>query len=661
MCRIALPSLLRLGSLRLYFLFFLAQFLRLVAGVSLLAASHAALANSVSVPTHLYSPESKAPISVGTKMLYLEDVSNALDIEELLRSEQPWQEIHKSAPNFGFSSSSYWFYFKLDNLAGAPEQVYIELPIPFLDSIHLYQIKQKSVSHELHVGDQFEFSQRPINHQNFIMPVILDTGTNEIMIRVDTAGTVEAPLIIWAPEQFTYATSNDRLLQGMWMGVIGIMIIYNLFLFSLLRDKSYLYYVLFSFSYLMFQVSLKGYGFAYLWPNQVHWNSYAISVFIAASNFFATVMVLSFLDFRSHSNAAHRIMKGFSFLCGAMLLLTFVSPYTLSVRFNAGMTAAACIVSLSSGYWSWYKGNSNARFFCIAWTAAFAGVGFLVATKFGILPATFWTNNAGEIGILLLVALLSFALANRFDTEKELRIKAQDNALEHEKQARKSQDALLKNRADANKRLEQKVTERTETLEQALQKLESVNEKLAIMSTTDALTGLYNRGHFEERLQKEFKRAIRNQRSLSVILCDIDHFKTVNDTYGHKAGDECLKVIASLFKSRIAREGDLSARYGGEEFILLLPETNLKQAREVANELCSKIREMPFMFAAKAIPLSASFGVSTLNATGIFSADQLVTQADVALYEAKNTGRDRVICWDPSRDGPEKQDTQTTA
>lgn len=657
----ALPSVLGLSGLHLYFLFFLAQFLRLVVGVSLLAMSHAALASAVSAPTHLYSPENKAPISIGTKMLYLEDVSNTLDIEALLQAEQPWQEIHKSAPNFGFTSSPYWFQFEIDNLARTTEQVYVELPIPFLDSINLYQVINNSIRKKIEVGDQFEFSERPINHQNFVMPLFLEPGNNQILVRIATAGTVEAPLTVWPPEQFTYATANDRLLQGMWIGVISIMIIYNLFLFSLLRDKSYLYYVLFAFSYLMFQTSLKGYGFAYLWPNQVEWNSYAISVFIAASNFFAVVMVLSFLDFKKYSAAAYRYMKGASFIYGALLLLTFITPYTLSVRVNSGMAAVACLVSISAGYWSWYKGNAGARYFCLAWTAAFVGVAILLASKFGILPSTVWTSNSGEIGVLLLVSLLSFALASRFDIEKELRIKAQDSALEHEKQARKSQDALLKNRADANKRLEQKVTERTETLEQALQKLETVNEKLAIMSTTDALTELSNRGHFEQCLQKEFKRAIRNQRSLSVILCDIDHFKTVNDAYGHKAGDECLKTIANLFKSRIAREGDLSARYGGEEFILLLPETNLEQAREVANELCTKIREMPFMFAAKAIPLSASFGVSTLNSSGIFSADHLVTQADVALYEAKNTGRDKVVCWDPSRDGPEKQDTQTTA
>jgi len=626
----------------------------------LLAGSQQALASPANVPTHIYSPQNHEPILIGTNMLYLEDASNALSINDILQSENRWQAIEKSAPNYGFTPSSYWFYFYIDSQSATNEKVYVELPIPFLDSVHLYLVKQGRVEQHVHVGDRFEFSQRPINHQNFVMPLVLEPGPNQVMLRVDTKGTVEAPLTVWSPEQFTYATSNDRLLQGMWMGVIIIMIIYNLFLFSLLRDRSYLYYVLFAMSYLMFQVSLKGYGFTFLWPEQVHWNSYAISVFIAASNFFAALMVLSFLDFKKHSPAAYRFMKGLSFVCGALLLLTFVTPYAWSVRFNSGMTAVSCLISLSSGYWSWYRGNANARYFCFAWTAAFGGVGFLVAAKFGVLPATFWTNNAGELGILLLVALLSFALANRFDTEKELRIKAQANALEHEKQARQSQDALLRNRAEANKRLEQKVTERTENLEQALQKLETVNEKLAIMSTTDALTGLPNRGHFETCLQKEFKRAIRNQRSLSVILCDIDHFKTVNDTYGHKAGDECLQAIANLFNKRLSRSGDISARYGGEEFIILLPETSLEQAREVATDLCKQIREMPFIFASKVIPISASFGVSTLNTTGIFNSDQLVTQADVALYEAKNTGRNRVVCWDPSSDGPEKQDTQTS-
>jgi diguanylate cyclase (GGDEF)-like protein len=316
-----------------------------------------------------------------------------------------------------------------------------------------------------------------------------------------------------------------------------------------------------------------------------------------------------------------------------------------------------CIFALTLGYWSWYHGNPQAKYFCLAWTSAFVGVAILIASKFGILPATFWTNNAGQIGVLAQVALLSFALASRFNREKELRIRAQESSLDHERLARRTQEELLRAEAHAKVKLEQKVIERTENLQTALTELESVNEKLKIMSTTDALTGLYNRGHFETCFTHEFNRATRHKRQLSIVLCDIDHFKSINDQNGHKAGDECLQALARLFKKRLTRADDLIARYGGEEFIVLLSDTSMSQAKVIAEDLRLSLQNMYFEFQGKRIPVTASFGISSLNSLDTQSADQLVTQADVALYRAKDAGRNQVVCWNPRElDSPASND-----
>lgn len=597
--------------------------------------------------------EGKGAVQVGNKMLYSIDKEHHFNISKVLENPPDWRLIEKPAPNFGFTADAYWFTFILDNQSSAPREVLVELPIPFLDDVKMYRLDGDTIAESHAVGDRLPFSQRPMEHQNLLMPFTLDPGHNHMIMRVAAAGTVEAPLFIWDPEQFLFATAHDRLLQGIWFGILIIMVVYNLFLFAQLKDLSYLYYVGFVMSYLMFQTSLKGYGFAYLWPNMLEWNSYAIAVFVALSNFFAALMVINFLELKERSIIAYRLMSLNAIVAGTSFLLCFILPYSFNIRFSSTITAFTCIFALSSGYWNWYRGYSDAKFFCLAWTSAFGGVGFLVAAKFGALPANIWTNNAGQIGVMLLVALLSFALANRYNREKELRIKAQARSLEHEQMARQSQSDLLKARIDANIKLERKVKERTETLEQAMTELEHANKKLEILSTTDALTQLHNRGHFENALQMEFKRAIRHQRPLSIILSDVDHFKHVNDTYGHKAGDACLKAIARVFKERVSRPGDLVARYGGEEFIILLADTELEQAKALAYSLCKGIRELSFAYSGKAIPVSASFGVSTLNTVGVVSADQLVTQADLSLYQAKNNGRDQVIAWDTERNEPE--------
>ncbi|TNC81563.1 MAG: hypothetical protein C9356_08200 [Oleiphilus sp.] len=611
-------------------------------------------ASDAATPVLNYSATGPFPIEIGSNMLYLRDPEHVLDIETVLTQPPVWETIDRPSPNFGFTSSAYWFNFKINNASDQVERVFIELPIPFLDDVRLYRVSGENILEQQFAGDIYPFGQRPVKHQNLVLPFELAPGHNQMIARVATAGTVEAPLFIWDPEAFTVATADNRLIQGVWFGVLGIMVFYNLFLFALLRDRSYLYYVAFTSSYLMFEAALKGYGFAYFWPNQLHWNSYAISVFIAASNLFAMIMVISFLKLRTKAPRTFNLLAAYTTVAGFMFLLSFVLPYTNTIRINSALGIVTCLLSITTGYLSWYHGNRDAKYFCLAWSSAIAGIGVLLATKFGVAPANFWTNNAGQIGVLALVTLLSFALANRFNREKELRLNAQESSLESEQLVRKSQEELLRSRLDANKKLERKVAERTETLEKAMQELETVNKKLEIMSTTDALTGIHNRGHFENNLQTEFQRAVRHHRPLSIILCDIDHFKRVNDTYGHKAGDACLQSVAAVFRKRISRPGDLVARYGGEEFIVLLADTTIDQAKGIALALCGEIRAMHFIFSGKPISVTASFGVSTLNNVGAVSADQLVTQADLSLYEAKANGRDQVICWDADRNGPEK-------
>ncbi len=586
------------------------------------------------------------PIYVGVRMLYLEDPEHALELSDVLAHAEQWQPIDREAPNFGFTSTAFWFQFILDNNQTDARDILIELPIPFLDDVQLYRISEGAVRETYHVGDRFPFSQRPIEHTNFLLPFTLEPGENRIVMRVAAAGSVEAPLYIWSPESFSVANAKLQLIQGIWIGIIGIMVIYNLFLYFFIRDPSYLYYVGFAFGYLMFQVGLKGYGFAYLWPNQVEWNSFCISTFIALAAFSAARMIMSFLKLHKNSPLGNRILSVFSWFSLVMLVLTFFLPYTTTIRITSVMTGMICVMSLWFGYLMWWRGDHYAKYFCLAWTAAFGGIGILTAEKFGVIPSNFWSNNAGQIGVMMLVALLSLALANRFNREKELRLKAQESSLEHEKLARKSQEDLLRAKETANTQLEHKVAERTRTLERALKELESVNGRLEVLSTTDALTTLYNRGHFENRLEIEFKRAQRHQRDLSVILCDLDHFKIINDTYGHKAGDECLRQVSLILKHRLNRSGDLIARYGGEEFIILLADTSLEDAGALAHALCEEIRSISLQSQQHRFSITASFGVASLQQSAINHAEELVHNADMALYRAKNAGRDQVKIWE---------------
>lgn len=165
------------------------------------------------------------------------------------------------------------------------------------------------------------------------------------------------------------------------------------------------------------------------------------------------------------------------------------------------------------------------------------------------------------------------------------------------------------------------------------------------LAITDGLTRLYNIGHFLERMEEEISRARRFSAPLSCIMIDLDHFKLINDRYGHDQGNRVLKRIARILLAS-KRKIDLLGRFGGEEFIVTLPETGRDGALEVARKMRANIKDHKFLCRGKYVPISASFGVATMNGSAI-NRDTLIRYADMALYRAKDEGRDRIIYQPP--------------
>ena len=167
-------------------------------------------------------------------------------------------------------------------------------------------------------------------------------------------------------------------------------------------------------------------------------------------------------------------------------------------------------------------------------------------------------------------------------------------------------------------------------------------EQTKQLAVTDGLTGISNRPNMEQALQNEFERSMRYGAPLSVVLLDVDHFKGVNDTYGHQKGDEILVAIASLLK-KVCRANDIAARYGGEEFLMILPQSNAQGAFKIAERVREEMMKMNFTGNESNFSVTTSCGVAELDRDFIKNTDQLVAMADQALYEAKNSGRNKTI------------------
>ena len=187
------------------------------------------------------------------------------------------------------------------------------------------------------------------------------------------------------------------------------------------------------------------------------------------------------------------------------------------------------------------------------------------------------------------------------------------------------------------KHLEKLVNEKT-------RELEAANEKLKALVNIDSLTGLENRRYFDEVLNIEIHRAARTDSPLSLLMCDIDYFKLYNDHYGHVKGDECLKKIARCFKNTFMRATDVPARFGGEEFAVILPDTELEEARQLSEKLGDSIHALKITHEASraADHITISTGIACMQPGQQVSCTTLIGMADEALYSAKAKGRNRI-------------------
>jgi len=176
------------------------------------------------------------------------------------------------------------------------------------------------------------------------------------------------------------------------------------------------------------------------------------------------------------------------------------------------------------------------------------------------------------------------------------------------------------------------------------QQLEAMLHHVEALAITDPLTGLFNRRRFSDVLRREFAVTKRYQNVLSCLMVDIDHFKLINDKFGHEAGDRVLKEVATALSQNL-REVDLPARYGGEEFAILLPHTPKTNAVIVAERIAARVRALVLAVSKESVSVTVSIGIAATSDVQTSEPEELLRMADVALYEAKRAGRDRVVLF----------------
>lgn len=509
---------------------------------------------------------------------------------------------------------------------------------------------------------------KPSRHLAFPLTLV-DKQPVQVLIAIRTPSLVALPLEIVNDDSFGQDSDIELLVLAMVLGAMAIMSLYNLMLYLVLRDRPYLFYCTYVGYAALFLAGATGLGPYYLWPGKQWLIAHGTLTFACLAFLSATLFVRTFLELHRYSHVLLHINTALQAIW-AVLAVTFMFTNGAALfAVLSVMSIATSIIGICTALYIALKKSIPAIIFSVAWAALFLGTLVFSLMLAGVLPFNFLTAYAQIFGMVVELVLLSFALAYRIRLDQRSREYAQAEALNMAVRAIKertqrlaAQKQTLELQQNLNEQLETQVALRTKQYEDAMEKLEEANSNLLRLSMTDPLSKVSNRRSFDETVVKECRRAYRTGQPLAVILLDIDHFKIINDNYGHAMGDHCIRQVAVALRRVASRAGDLLARYGGEEFVYVLPATSEEQALAVAERSRMAVESLNIVHDHVKVTLTISAGVAAWVPAAEEDYTNLIAAADKGLYRAKAAGRNRVVALSRSACGepvPQPSDQNT--
>ncbi len=532
----------------------------------------------------------------------------------------------KPLPNgnatFGFGNGAYWFHTSLFNQGNGEERWLLVLQYSLLDYVDVYMRYPDGRVDHLASGDMLPFSARAIRYRqpNFWLNLPQSTQV-ELLVRAQSSSSMQAPLRIYTFGAFAEMERDAQIGIGIYDGILLALFFYNMVLWLSLRDSSHFWYMCHLAGFGLVLFCLNGLAFEYLWPSSPWLANHAIPISMCLVQMSMHQFARLFLELRDRWPLGDRLSLALIWFFAALGIASIWIPYRISVQLGTLSVFPGVLLIVYQTIAAIKRGYAPARLFLAAWAMLLFGTAMYASVSFGLLPKNFLTEYGIQIGSAMEMVLLSFALAYRYAnlrTENESVVRV------------------------ANEQLERNVSRRTSELSAALEQLADANSRLRESNRRDVLTGMFNRRHFREMFEQMLSHAIETRQPLSLLLLDIDHFKLVNDEFGHLAGDECLRMLARSLDDCLRPDASVTARFGGEEFVVLLPGAGATKAREVAERMRHRIQERTVRYGGKDIAMTVSIGICSLPAGSVANADELLHLADDALYAAKNAGRNQV-------------------
>ena len=366
---------------------------------------------------------------IGKSVCYYEDKTNELTFDDISKPgfQNNFKILNQDKANFGVTKSTFWVKFNVKRTECDIKNWQLEIDYPLLDFLNIYSLdKNTGKWQENKFGDKIPFHQREFLHRNFIFPLNLqNTASHTFFIKVKTKGSVQIPLTIRSARNLFSSNLKRELFIGIFIGLMLVIALYNLFIYFSLKDINYLYYFLAVISTTLLQTSLLGVHFQYILGNLVWLASKTIPFSTSLTIIFVNLFAINFLKIKKHSRILYRICVFFFFYGLICIPFSFFIDYNLMMKVLPSGAILAAINIFISGVYIWYKGNKSARFFTIAWFAYLIGTILLVFRNYGFVPNNFIFANSMLIGSALETVLISLALVDKFSLIKSEKEQAQ--------------------------------------------------------------------------------------------------------------------------------------------------------------------------------------------------------------------------------------------
>ncbi|MGK0267432.1 MAG: diguanylate cyclase (GGDEF)-like protein [Paraglaciecola sp.] len=573
---------------------------------------------------------------------HLVDTKKQYSISNIMSSKQDiWHVYSQDLTSLGMSNEIHWFKFTLSYIDSEQFRL-LEIDNALLDSVNLWFVQDNKVLAEYQIGDTLPFSQRAVEHENFLFPIPKNRQPVQVYVSTYSNGAMRLPINIWKQNDYLEFSSKSGLIMGVFFGLMLAMGLSNLFFFITTRTSTFLVYTGYVIFLALTLSALQGLGYRYIWPNSPWFQQHAVGIFASLTVWLSIIFFDLLLNIKIYNTQLSRLLKftAYAFLIG--LVISLLIPLQVFFKVFLLMLCASGVFILAVSTWLCIKGLAIARYYTFAWAVLFICVVVVSLDVLNIINVNLPFYYLLMIGAGIETVLLALILAISHNQQRQTLLDTQAKLLNKERQAQYAQRDMLALQENTTEDLEYKVQERTLELEIALRELSETNRELQEKNTLDALTGIRNRSYFDKKYQAEVRRSRREQTQLSIVMMDIDHFKNVNDKYGHLVGDECIKCVANTLNKALKRPSDDVCRYGGDEFALILPSTDLEGALVLVEQLRDKIQKASIQDSNVSINITISAGIGTAIADLNQPEDNILALADKQLYAAKRAGRNNV-------------------